>query len=242
MNKRKGYRRGYPVAILVGLEANKAALWRVFTNVIKSEKSISVGNRNDPKVVYNFHESIVNSIRPALREGIRSIILVSPAKTDYAQEFINHINAHHTWLVQGRSKVVLSVLTGSAEMLSEVTALARSPAFQKLISETVSEESENLVEVLEKRLNAPTQKVLVLYSLEEIEDLVLASNQTNPLRPDYLLLTDKFLDKSRQKNRLHRLMQIASNRGVKTRIISAQSKAGLRLTQLGGIVCLGLLP
>jgi stalled ribosome rescue protein Dom34 len=242
LNKRKGYRRGYPVAILVGLEAEKAVLWNVFSQVIKSEKIVSVGNRNDSKSVYSFHESIVNAMRSTVREGIRSIIVVSPARTNYAQKFISHINSHHTWLVRGRSKVALSVLTGSAVTLSEVTSLAKAPAFQKLISETVSEESENLVEVLEQRLNAPTQKTLVLYSLEEIEDFVLASNQTNRTRPEYLLLTDKFLAESRQKNRLHRLMQIAANRGVKTRIISGESKAGLRLAQLGGIVSLAVLP
>jgi hypothetical protein len=31
-------------------------------------------------------------------------------------------------------------------------------------------------------------------------------------------------------------MQIAANRNIKTRIVDAESAAGLRLTQLGGIV------
>jgi stalled ribosome rescue protein Dom34 len=33
-------------------------------------------------------------------------------------------------------------------------------------------------------------------------------------------------------------MQIAQNKKVKTRVIDAESNAGKRLTQLGGIVCL----
>jgi len=56
--------------------------------------------------------------------------------------------------------------------------------------------------------------------------------------PDYLLLTDMYLAKTRQKNRLHRLMQIAANRNVKTRIVNGESPAGKRITQLGGLICL----
>ena len=57
-------------------------------------------------------------------------------------------------------------------------------------------------------------------------------------KPEYLMLTDEYLSKSRQKYRVQRLMQVAANKGVKTRVISAESTAGKRLTQLGGIVCL----
>jgi stalled ribosome rescue protein Dom34 len=55
------------------------------------------------------------------------------------------------------------------------------------------------------------------------------------------MLTDKYLLNSREKNRIHRLMQIATNRKVKTKIVDAESPAGLRLTQLGGIVCFAKL-
>jgi stalled ribosome rescue protein Dom34 len=55
------------------------------------------------------------------------------------------------------------------------------------------------------------------------------------------MLTDKHLSDSPEKNRIHRLMQIATNRNVKTRIVDAESKAGLRLTQLGGMVCFARL-
>jgi stalled ribosome rescue protein Dom34 len=57
-------------------------------------------------------------------------------------------------------------------------------------------------------------------------------------KPEYLLLTDNYLSGSRQRNRVYRLLQIAKNRSVKTRIINAESTAGIRLTQLGGLVCL----
>ena len=238
MKTKRGYRRGYPVAILAGLEDDRAVLWKVFSNVIKPEKTLWLGGtRNDPKALYNFHESIVNALRPTLKEGVRSIILASPARTNYAQRFIEHIRGHHAWLVQGQSKAVFSEATGSASTLPEVAALARTPLFRRVISETTSEETENLVDMLEKRLNASSQDAVVLYSLVEIEDLILSPPKPGKPKPEYVMLTDKYLSDSREKNRIHRLMQIATNRNVKTRIVDSESPAGLRLAQLGGMVC-----
>jgi stalled ribosome rescue protein Dom34 len=81
----------------------------------------------------------------------------------------------------------------------------------------------------------------VLFSLEEAENLILCKQAPGKPKPEYLLLTDNYLSSSRQKNRVHRLLQIATNKNVKTRIINAESTAGIRLTQLGGLVCLAKL-
>ncbi len=233
----KAYRRGYPVAILAGIENDHAALWQVFSQVAKHQQTIPLnGNRSDPKAIYNFHESIVNALRPMLKEGVRSIIVASPAKTSYAQEFQNHIKAHHSWLLQGENKATFSTITGSASTPPQVAALTKTAVFKQLIQETASEETENLLEILEKRLN--TADNLVLFSVEEAENMILGKQVAGKPKPEYLLLTDNYLSSCRQKNRVHRLLQIAKNRGVKTRIINAESTAGIRLTQLGGLVCL----
>ncbi len=233
----KAYRRGYPVAILAGIENDHAALWQVFSQVAKHQQTIPLnGDRSDSKVEYNFHESIVNALRPTLKEGVRSVIVASPAKTSYAQEFQNHIKAHHSWLIQGENRATFSTITGSASTPSQVAALTKTAVFKQLIQETASEETENLVEILEKRLN--TADNLVLFSLEEAENLILGTQVVGKPKSEYLLLTDNYLSSSRRKNRVHRLLQIAKNRGVKTRIINAESTAGMRLTQLGGLVCL----
>ena len=242
MKPKRSYRRGYPVAILVGLEENHAALWKVFSNLVKPEKTLQLnGTRNNPKNLYNFHESIVNALRPTLKEGVRSIIIASPTRTNHAQEFINHIRGHHTWLMQGPNKAAFSEITGSAGKMAEVAALTRTPTFHQLICETTQEETENLIDILENRLNKSNKYTLVLYSLEEAEDLILGPQKLNRPKPEYLMLTDKYLSNSRQKSRLHRLIQIATNKNAKTRIVNAESPAGLRLTQLGGIVCLARL-
>ena len=233
----KSYRRGYPVAVLIGIDQNQAALWQLFSQVSKHQQSIALDNdRNDPKSLYNFHETILNAIRPILREGIRSIIIASPSKTDYSQQFLNHIKSHHNWLSQGPSKAVFSPITGSASTASQVAALTQTSMFKQLISDTTAEETENLLEILEKRLN--TSDNLVFFSLPESEHLILDTQAIGKPKSEYLMLTDEYLSRSRQKYRVQRLMQIAANKGVKTRVISSESTAGKRLTQLGGIVCL----
>ena len=239
MKQKRGYRRGYPVAILAGLEDDQAVLWTVFSNVVKPEKTLCLeGTRNDPKAVYNFHESIINALRPTLKEGVRSIIVASPTRTDHSQRFIDHIRRHHIWLVQGPNKAIFSEATGSASTLSEVAAMTRTPVFHRLINKTTSEETESLIDILEKHLDSSNQETSVLYTLEETGDLIFGSRKSSRPKPEYLMLTDKYLSDSNDKNKIHRLMQIAKNRNVKTRIVGAESTAGLRLTQLGGMVCL----
>jgi stalled ribosome rescue protein Dom34 len=132
-------------------------------------------------------------------------------------------------------------MTGAAGTLAEVAALTRTLMFNRLVCKTTSEETEDLIEMLEKLLNTLDQDKVVLYSLIEIEDLILGPQKPSKPEPEYLMLTDEYLSNSREKNRIHRLMQIAANRNVKTRIMDAESTAGLRLKQLGGMVCFAQL-
>jgi stalled ribosome rescue protein Dom34 len=235
--KPKSYRRGYPVAILVGVEVERAFLWQIFSQVAKHQQTLTLaGDRRDQKALYNFHESIVNALRPILKEGVRSVIVASSQKTSFAQEFLSHIKSHHTWLLQGQNKVSFSQIPGSVSTPQHVAALTKTVAFKQLVSETTTEETENLLETLEKRLNDASN--LVFFSLSEAESLILNNQVVGKPAPEYLLLTNEYLSGSRQRNRVHRLVQVASNKKVKTRIIDSESNAGKRVTQLGGIVCL----
>jgi stalled ribosome rescue protein Dom34 len=239
LTPRRPYKRGYPIAVLVGFEDDRATLWKVYSHVVKPEKTVWLEETwNDQKAVYNFLEKIVNALRPTFNEGVRSIILASPPRTDHAKKFIEHVRRHHAWVVQGPSRATFSEKVGTAGTLSEVAALVKTPGFRKLIDQTTSQETEDLVNLLEKRLNSPNQSTLILYSLREAEKFILDAPRPGRPEAEYLLLTNKFLSDSREKNRLHRLMQIAANRKVKTRIVDAATPAGARLTQLGGIVCL----
>jgi len=235
--KPKNYKRGYPVAMLIGIEVDHVALWQIFSQVAKPQQTILInGVRKDQKVLYNFHESIVNALRPVLKEGVRSMVVASPPRTSFAQEFLYHIKAHHAWLSQGTNKASFSQITGSASSPPQVAALTKTSAFKQLIQENATEETENLLEILEKRLIKTDN--LVLFSLQEAETLILNPQAAGKPQPEYLMLTDDYLAGSRQKNRVNRLMMIAAKNGVKTRVINCESNAGVRLTQLGGIVCL----
>lgn len=233
----KAYRRGYPVAILVGIEQTQAVLWKIFSHVAKQEASISLnGSRADSKALYSFHEAIVNALRPTLKEGVRSIIIASPQKTNYGQEFLSHLRGHHAWLFSGTNKATINEITGSAVTPTQVENLTSTQTFKELITQTTTQETENLRELLEKRLNTADQ--FVLFSLEEAENAVYSPEIVGKPTPEYLLLTNNYLAGNRRRNRVHRLMQIAQNKKIKTRIVSEESPAGVRLNQLGGLVCL----
>ncbi len=234
--KPKNYRRRYPVAVLVGIEPDHAALWHIYSQVAKQQQTITLTDRKDTKALYAFHENIINALRPVLKEGIKSIIVASPPRTSYAADFLGHVKAHHTWLVQGANKAALSQITGSAIAPQQVAALTKTAGFKQLIEENVDQETENLLEILERRLSKTDN--LVLFSLQEAESLILNPQAKGKPQPEYLMLTNTYLAQSRQKNRINRLMQIAANNGIKTRVINSDSNAGRRLTQLGGIVCL----
>lgn len=233
--KPRAYRRGYPVAILIGVEKDHASLWQIFSHVAKPQHTILLNNnQRDQKTLYNFHEEIINALRLPLKEGLKSIIIASAPRTNYANELLNHISAHHSWLTQGSNKATIALIVGSASTAPQVGTLTKKPEFKQLIEENAAEETENILEILEKCLN----ENLILYSLEEAENLILSTQSPGKSQADYLLLTNDYLSDCRQKNRLHRLMQIAQNKKIKTRVINAESNAGARLTQLGGIICL----
>jgi stalled ribosome rescue protein Dom34 len=132
--------------------------------------------------------------------------------------------------------VSIAQIIGSADTPSQVAELTKTIVFKQLIQENAEEETKSLLNLIEKRLN--TSGNLVFFSMEEAEKVIFENQSVGKPQPDYLLLTDKYLSTSRQKNRVNKLMQVAKNKNIKTRVINAKSNAGLRLTQLGGLICL----
>ncbi len=225
--------------MLIGFNEESAVLWKVFSHVVKPEKTLKInGGRADQKAVYNFHESVVNAMRLTLEEGTRSVIVVAPPRTEYTQEFLCHVRGHHAWLMQGANKATFSEITGSATTLPEVAELTKKPIFKQAMEQATDSESKNLLDLLEKRLNATGANVLVLYSLEDIEGAIYSSWLPGKPKPEYLLMNESYLSRSHQRNRVQRLMQVAANRQVKTKTAKAESAIGKRLNQLGGLVCL----
>ncbi|MDR2719465.1 MAG: hypothetical protein LBC03_01495 [Nitrososphaerota archaeon] len=233
----KPYRRGYPVAVLTGVEQTQAAIWKIYSQVAKLETTIRLeGTRADSKALYSFHETIINTLRPILNEGVKSIIVAAPQKTSYSQDFLSHVRGHHQWLLQGANKATFKQLVGSAVTHAQVSSITSSNEFKQSINESTFEEAENLRELLEKRLNATSS--LVMFSLEEAEDIIYSPEILGKPKPEYLLLTDSYLAGDKRKGRLNRLMQIAQNKKIKTRIVNKESPTGARINQLGGLICL----
>ena len=239
VNRKRRYRRGYPVAVLVGFEADHAAIWRIFSRVAKPSTTVELsGTRTDEKILYNFYEQVVIALKPVLRKGVKSIVVVAPARTTYTTDFMEHIRKHHRYLIQskGPKRANFAKLVGSADSRLKVAELVKTKQFKKLIAETTSEEADQIVNVLEKHLYRSDESAFVLYSLKEIEDIIIDRNRKDDFRNAHLLLTDQYLAGSKSKNRIHRLLQVAKNQKVKTRIVNAETAAGNRISQFGGIV------
>ena len=239
MKRKRRYRRGYPVAVLVGFEDDHAVLWRIFSRVAKRSLRLELdGKRTDDKALYNFHESVVDALKPVLKEGVRSVVVTASVRTTYAQDFLEHVRKHHRYLIQTKSpnRANFAELVGSADDRNKVAELVKTKEFTNLISETTSEEADQAVNSLEKHLYGADNNSVILYSLKEIEGIVYNREKDRESRTSYLLLTDKYLAECKQKNRIHRLLQIAKNKEVKTRIINAETPAGNRISQFGGIV------
>jgi len=232
---RRRYRRGYPLAILVGLEERRAVLWRVFSEVAKLDGAVEHTGEGG---MYDYHESIVNTLRPALKEGIKSIVVAAPARTDYARNLLDHIRKHHAWLVRGGSNAAtFGELFGSASQLHEVHELVRTKGFHEVIGETTSRDAESIVAVLEKSLYSDDSSMIVSYSLEEIEGLVYGRHGQGRPKPEHIVATDRYLADTKNKGRIMKLLQVSKNKSIKTTIVSNETAAGRRLGQLGGLVC-----
>lgn len=237
LTSKKNYRRGYPVASLLGFKEDSVTVWSVFSKVIKPLSTLRIqGNPTDPRALYSLYERIIDTLRPTFKEGVRSIILVSPPKANFSRHFREHVTKHHSWLVRGDTQVAFAELPGSASTMTQVTALTKNPDFKKIIEEAATEETTNLLELLETKLNAEGPRDIVLYSVQEAETAIIYARGNS--KPEYLLLTEKFLAEYPNKGRINKLLQVATNKRVKTRIVKADSPAGKRLSQLGGLVCL----
>ncbi len=224
---RRRRRRGYPLAVLVGLEGSRAALWSVFS------ESVKPGERLQGDDEYNFYESVVDALRPSIKQGIKSVLVAAPDEKDY-QGFVNHIRRHQSWLLNGKgpNSTAFVHLFERATENRQVRELVRSRGFKQKLTEVYRDDVKQVMGVLESRLNDPDGIEALLFTLEDVEDVMYRGDRS----PSYILVTEDFLSKHRR--RTQRLLQIAANKEVKTRIIKHGTPAAARIAQLGGLVCM----
>lgn len=237
---KSSHRRGYPVALLVGLERDEAVIWEVFSQTVKLNRSIKLsGSRTDDRELYNFHEFVLASLKPALEKGVRSIVIAAPVKRTYAADFLSHVRKHHIYLMQPESlkAATFAELAGSAGQVHSVYDLVRTKEFLEAIGETTSEEGDRIFVELEKCLYDRRNDSTVLFSLKEIENYIHnQQKRSDDSQTLHLILTNEYLDRSKDKNRIQRLLQVFNNRKVKVKIADSKTPTGKRITQLGGAV------
>jgi stalled ribosome rescue protein Dom34 len=242
-NKRKKrQKRGHPIAILIGLHDSDAVFWRIFSETTRHLSKINRSRKRkyqNTKSLYHFHEEIINTLRPIIREGIRSVILLSPPKEEYSDELLNHINKHHSWLLKkGDNQVIFSKVIGNqAKTQKDVYYLKNQEDFEAIVNQTSNREALLILDELKELINRNEKFSKILYTWKEI-DYELRQLARNPNRPklDYIILTDEYLKNPRKRNNTHRVLQTAKNLEIKTKIVKIESEAGTIVENFGGII------
>lgn len=221
-------RRGYPVAVLIGLERNRATLWNIYSESIKPDTRISM--ETNP---YNFYEAIIDRLRPNIKQGVKTILIAAPDEKNY-EAFKEHIQRHQRWLIAGYelNRITLEYVEGSATHLETVVELIEAAGLRKKIQQASNTDIKRVMSVLEKRLGTPDGIDTLLFTLDEVEEAVYRGQ----VQPEYILITAEF-QRSHGK-RTQRLLQIAQNNGIKSMIVDNNSKMGSRLSQFGGLIAI----
>jgi stalled ribosome rescue protein Dom34 len=240
MKTKKGYKRGYPVSLLIGFKHDGAMLWEVFSHVVKPQCTLRIeeSSRDDQKALYNFHESIIKALKPYFGEGVRSTVIVAPPRTNYGKEFLEHVRKHHYYLIEPNTsnRVIFTELDGSAVQPNEVAELVKTLGFRESVEDVTSAEANGIIRELEKTISCTNETSQAIFSLKEIEEAIYKQDSSQESEERYLVLTDKYLANATDKKRIHRLLQISNNKKVKTRIVNGETPAGKRISQFGGII------
>jgi stalled ribosome rescue protein Dom34 len=234
-------KRGHPIAVLIGLHEDVAVFWRIFSEIVKPDILIKRGRKRkyqDNKQLYRFHQNIVNKLRPIIKEGLRSILLVSPPKKEYSTEFMSHVKKHHKWLLKkGENTVVFTEIEGLAKTQEDVFDLVRKDYFKEAMKVTSNQEAMLILEDLYEIIGKSNENSKILYTLEEIENEIDKKWKKNEVKPNYIILTDEYLVNPQKRRRAHRILQIAKNLGIRTKVVNVESVAGMKVKSFGGLIC-----
>jgi len=110
---------------------------------------------------------------------------------------------------------------------------------KQLVTEIISEEIYQLSERLEKIVNSGNSRNNLLYDLNDIEEIVYEGGKRDKKaaqKLDMIIITKNYINNQKDKNRIHRLTQIANNKGIKVKMISIEDPSVDRFDQFGGIL------
>jgi stalled ribosome rescue protein Dom34 len=218
--------RGYPIAVLVGLNEKRARVWNVYSQSIKPDAVIEKENSD-----YNFYEAVINQIRPKVKQGVKTLLVASTEEKKY-DVLYEHIEKHQRWLIEGYelNRATIRYVEGSAMDIDSVMRLIEDSGLQRTIKQASQEDVERIMGVLDKRLGTAKDIDTLLFTLCEVEEAVYVDDP----RIEYILVTTEFQRKHR--GRIQRLLQIAQNKNIKTMTVETKTPMGARLTQFGGLI------
>jgi stalled ribosome rescue protein Dom34 len=185
--------------------------------------------RGEDKILYGRHEEIIDLIKPTVKSGITNIIIASPVRSSFANDFLDHVRKRHKWLVEGKNSVTFGVVIGAADTTKNAFELVKGTDFKNVLSEITSQDSEQIQSDLEHGLKEND----VLYTIDEIQNQIRKEE-----KPSLILITDVFYESHKRDRRLQSFLQLAQNNLIKTRILKADSLVGSRVQQFGGLIAL----
>jgi stalled ribosome rescue protein Dom34 len=217
-------RRGYPTAMLIGLDLRAAYFWTIYSESAKFYK-IFKRSFDDEKSLYRFHEEIVETIRALLHEGFTGVIVASEDKMPYSKKFLDHVSKRHGWL---DNRVTVKVLKGKATSASEVTQMIKANQLQETVANATDETGVKLLEQLENAMD----KGNILYTINEL-NYAINSNK-NPVT---IMITEEFNQQNQTSRRYQTAIQVSKNIGATVVILKTTNPVSPRLIQLGGFAC-----
>ncbi|TFG16651.1 MAG: hypothetical protein EU531_05855 [Promethearchaeota archaeon] len=235
-------KRGFLAALLIGFDEKQLRSWKVYSHSLRSYRTIKFSRKwkyLDEKQKYKLFEDLVDLLRPVIKEGLKSILIASEEKLNISDAFLEHVNKHHRWLMKGYNRISFGKIIGLADSLENAKRIISREDTLNIVEETISDELNQWSKKLEMLINTGDPNELLLYNLEGIESIIFEGGKkdlTVAAKLELLIVTENFIERQKHKSRVHRLLQIAQNKGIKTKIVPKDSTEAIGFTQLGGIV------
>ncbi|MCK4383375.1 MAG: hypothetical protein KAW66_08795, partial [Candidatus Lokiarchaeota archaeon] len=147
---------------------------------------------------------------------------------------------HHSWLLKkGNKGVVFSKIIGNqAKTQKDMYYLKTQEYFKDIVEKTSNQEALLILEELTEVIKKNERFSKILYTWREIDhELRLFKQNPNLPKPNYIILTEEYLKNPKNRSKTHRILQIAKNLKIKTKIVNEESEAGISVKKFGGLVC-----
>jgi stalled ribosome rescue protein Dom34 len=141
-------------------------------------------------------------------------------------------------LKKGDSKIIISKIVGNqAKTQKDVYYLKYQDNFQNIVNQTSNQEALLILEELKEVIGKNAKFSKILYTWKEIDyELRLINKNPNLPKLNFIILTEEYLNTPKNRNKTQRILQIARNLEIKTKVIKKDSEAGAIVDGFGGIV------